>query len=93
MIRRVRILVAGRVQGIGYRAAVLRRAEALKLAGWVRNLRDGQVEIQAEGAADGISDLIGFCHHGPLGARVEECRVSDEAAQGALAGFEVRPTA
>ena len=57
MRERVRFRVRGHVQGIGYRYFVLETAERLRLAGWVRNLADGDVEGEAEGEA---ADLQAF---------------------------------
>ena len=87
-----RILVSGRVQGVFYRNWTLSEARSLGLAGWVRNLRSGEVEILALGAEEAIAALIEKCRTGPTVARVEEVRV-EEAEPEALAGFEKRPTA
>ena len=48
-MHRVRVEVRGRVQGVGFRAYVVRRSRALSLTGWVRNREDGSVEVEAEG--------------------------------------------
>jgi acylphosphatase len=67
---RVHLCVRGRVQGVGFRYFVLRLAQGLALTGWVRNRRDGSVEIEAEGEAQAIEKLVEAVSQGPPGARV-----------------------
>jgi len=87
-----RVLVSGRVQGVGYRDFARRAASALGLAGWVRNLRDGRVEALVEGEETGVAAFLERCRAGPPAARVEALEASPAPSAGA-AGFEVRPTA
>jgi acylphosphatase len=68
---RVRALVRGIVQGVGYRAATRREATRLGLSGWVRNLPDGRVELEAEGPDAQVAALIAWCSRGPAGAMVD----------------------
>ena len=63
--------VSGRVQGVGFRAWVQRKAVDLNLSGWVRNLSNGRVEIMAIGTEQSESDLWKACFKGPLWARVD----------------------
>jgi acylphosphatase len=67
---RWRLMVRGRVQGVGYRAGCHRRANELGLSGWVRNLPDGSVEVEAEGAPQHLAELVLWCEKGPLRAQV-----------------------
>jgi acylphosphatase len=60
-----RIIIKGKVQGVGYRYYVLKIANDLNLCGFVRNCSDGKVEIEAEGDSISINTLIDFCHVGP----------------------------
>ena len=85
--RRVRI--AGRVQGVFFRAWTAERAEALGVAGWVRNCRDGSVEALLQGQAAAVSELIEALHRGPPSARVERVEVADADPE-PLSGFAVR---
>jgi acylphosphatase len=87
VIRR-RLLVRGRVQGVGFRIAVARRAEAAGLAGSARNRFDGSVEIVLEGAPEEVEHVAAFCAEGPRGAYVDEFVATDEPPQGEL-GFRV----
>lgn len=66
-----RWIVSGRVQGVGFRWFVLRRAEPLGVHGWVRNLSDGRVEIVAAGPAAAISALDAAVRSGPRFGRVD----------------------
>ncbi len=85
------IAVAGRVQGVGFRAFVRRNAARLGLDGWVRNRRDGTVEIMAIGERDAIDRLIEACNDGPPHAQVVELRVRGTVDDGAT-GFSELPT-
>lgn len=67
----VHLVVHGRVQGVGYRAFVEREAKLRDLQGWVRNCRDGTVEVVLGGEPALIEDMIANCRRGPLGARVD----------------------
>jgi len=68
----IHVLVSGRVQGVGFRYFVRQRAEAARLAGWVRNLRDGRVEAVLVGAPDAVQSVLDAINHGPGGAHVDE---------------------
>jgi acylphosphatase len=68
----IRIVVRGRVQGVGYRAFVEDEALRLRIEGWVRNRRDGTVEALLAGPAEAVRDMIAVCREGPFGARVED---------------------
>jgi acylphosphatase len=86
---RWQLTVWGRVQGVGYRAACRRRALELDLSGWVRNRRDGSVELEAEGATAVLLELERWCRRGPAAARVRELTVRRLPLQGDC-GFVVR---
>ena len=84
---RKRVVVAGFVQGVGFRVSVARRAR--DVGGWVRNLPDGRVEAVFEGPDDAVEALVAFCRVGPRGAEVSSVDVFDEEPEGATT-FEVR---
>lgn len=92
--RIVRLRIAGRVQGVGYRAFVADQARARALAGWVRNRRDGAVEALVAGNAAAIDELIAACRRGPPAARVGDIQIEAiEAGQADLpAAFAILPT-
>jgi acylphosphatase len=87
---RWRLIVHGRVQGVGYRQACCRQAKAMGLGGWVRNLRDGSVEVQAEGTLQALQDLRLWCECGPPGAVVSGV-ITSLMPPGGDDWFEVRP--
>jgi acylphosphatase len=86
---RRRVLVRGRVQGVGFRYAVVDRAQSRGVAGWVRNRADGAVETVFEGESDAVDELVRFCRQGPRGSEVESVEVASEEPEG-LRSFEVR---
>ena len=73
-----RLMIRGRVQGVGYRAWVDHEARRLGLQGWVRNRRDGSVEAVFEGEEKIVTDMIASCRNGPPSSRVDG--VAEEAA-------------
>lgn len=86
----VRYTVSGRVQGVGFRWFVMREATRLDLAGYVRNLPDGSVEVVAEGTAAALASLESSLRHGPPAARVQNVDKLDLSHQTGLAKpFEV----
>lgn len=78
----VRAVVAGAVQGVGFREATRRRAQQVGALGWVRNAEDGTVAVHAEGPAGAIEALLAFLREGPRGAAVDEVTVREVAVEG-----------
>ena len=88
----VRVRVAGRVQGVGYRYWVVEQAAQLHLDGWVRNRRDGSVEAVFSGTQEAVANVVRRCRRGPVLARVD--RVADTLETNPVApGFQALPTA
>ncbi|HTL40779.1 MAG TPA: acylphosphatase [Pseudolysinimonas sp.] len=79
-----RVLIAGRVQGVGFRWATRAEAERLGATGTVRNLPDGRVEV----VVDDCPELVEWLRHGPAGADVTGVEVADAAASGE-SGFRI----
>jgi acylphosphatase len=71
-----RVVVRGRVQGVGFRAFVEDEARQRRLAGWVRNRRDGSVEAVFAGSRDEVDALTAAVRRGPTAARVEAVDVT-----------------
>ena len=84
------ILVEGRVQGVGYRDFVRRRATALGLAGYVMNLEDGRVRVRAEGARELIEELMRHLEKGPPLSHVDHVALRWRVPGRRLTSFEVR---
>lgn len=73
--RAVLVRVEGHVQGVGFRDFTRKRARALALRGYVRNLPDGSVEAAAEGPAEALEAFVCDLRRGPSGSRVRACQV------------------
>lgn len=82
-------IVSGQVQGVFFRASTESTARRLGLTGWVRNLRDGRVELVACGEEAPLRELEQWLRQGPRHARVEQVAVQ-EAALESFPGFSVR---
>jgi acylphosphatase len=85
--------IAGLVQGVGFRYSMCRQARRLRLAGWVRNCRDGGVEAVAVGDHQALQQLVEWTQRGPAGARVDSVDVepaTTEQASGADDPFSQR---
>ncbi len=89
MKARAHIFVSGWVQGVFFRDHTQRCAVSLQLTGWVRNLKDGRVEVIAEGDKQAIEDLISKLKEGPRLARVENVDVTWEDYTGEFSEFSV----
>ncbi|NOT32377.1 MAG: acylphosphatase [Planctomycetes bacterium] len=83
------VFVAGRVQGVGFRWHARAKAQELGLAGWVRNLPDGRVELWLEGEEQPVGAMLAWLAKGPPSARVTGVEAVERACEGS-AGFELR---
>ena len=88
-LTRLRVVVSGRVQGVGYRWFVYERAQRLGITGWVRNRQDDTVEIEAEGGDAALDELIAEIRSGNPMARVDGLKSKKIAARGDTA-FEIQ---
>jgi acylphosphatase len=86
---RIRLIIAGRVQGVWFRDSTRREASRLGVSGWVRNRPDGSVEVLAEGPADRVKQLVTWCHQGPPAAQVRHVQETGETYQGEFDGFDI----
>jgi acylphosphatase len=78
----MRVVVAGRVQAVGYRWACREEARRRGLGGFVRNIPDGRVEAAFEGPADQVDAMVEWCRHGPSWADVTSVEVEEQAPAG-----------
>ncbi len=74
--KRVQVVIAGRVQGVGYRASCQHEAASLGVTGWVRNRWDGAVEALFEGEAAAVDAMLDWCREGPPMAYVSGVEIS-----------------
>jgi len=87
---RVHIVVEGLVQGVGFRWYAARHAQTLGLKGFVRNLFDGSVEVEAEGDRSLLEELIAALKVGPRSAHVRNLRIEWLAPEHERKSFEIR---
>ena len=85
MKRHHKIKVSGKVQGVYYRASTKQMADLLGIKGFVKNVEDGTVYIEAEGDEEILFKFIQWCHHGPERAEVAHVSITE----GEILGFEV----
>ncbi len=89
-MKRVHVLVEGRVQGVLFRESTRRRSAELGVKGFVRNLADGRVEVVFEGLGRAVDEALEFLRAGPPLAAVTRIEVRDEPPSGEFSVFEVR---
>jgi len=78
----IRAVLSGRVQGVGFREATVRRARESGALGWVRNAEDGSVAVHAEGPEAAVDELLEFLREGPPGGEVKEVEVEPAKVEG-----------
>ena len=91
--RAVRVRVRGRVQHVGFRWFVARTARDLAVAGWVRNVEDGAVEVAAEGTVEQVAQLLTALRRGPSQAAVQSVEIEERplSATADHTAFEILP--
>jgi acylphosphatase len=87
-VKRARVVVSGRVQGVFFRASCAEEARRRDLAGWVRNRPDRRVEAAFEGRDADVDAMVAWCSEGPAQARVDAIEVAAEPLTGEN-GFHV----
>jgi acylphosphatase len=88
-----RIIIRGRVQGVGFRFAFVDAARESGVDGWVRNRFDGSVEVLVQGAPPATERVIDWCRRGPPGARVTDVEVNEVPVDASLTGVTQRASA
>lgn len=87
---RYHIFIEGKVQGVGFRNYIKRKAELLNITGWVKNLDDGRVEAVLEGEKMDVEQLIDHCYEGPRTANVHSIEEQEEEPMDEFGGFDVK---
>lgn len=90
-MKRVRLYVSGRVQGVYFRQSMKETAEKNNVLGWVRNLPDQRVEAVLEGEESNVDAVIDWSNFGPAGAVVDDLKVIVENNPEDFTGFEILP--
>ncbi len=88
-IKGYRINVRGKVQGVGFRFYTQKTARELGVKGYVKNLRDGSVQIEAEAEAEAMDVFLSWVKRGPEWARVDEMNTQEKPPEGFI-NFEIR---
>ena len=88
-----RLLIHGKVQGVGYREALRHEAQRRGVMGWVRNRADGSVEAVLQGPEDQVGALIAWASRGPPASRVDEVQIEALEETATYTRFERRPSA
>ncbi len=90
MIRTIKIIISGRVQGVYFRRFTKNKADDLGVKGTVRNREDGRVEIIAQAENDTLETFIKWCHKGPITARVNHVELIEiQSDEGNYKSFEI----
>ena len=89
-MQRVKVIIKGTVQGVGYRAWTVKIAIKNGLCGEVKNLPEGHVEVLMEGDQSAIQLMLNALHQGPPAAYVKEVVVEELPYAGTLADFIIR---
>ncbi len=89
-MKRAHLIIEGKVQGVFFRASAKEQADRLNLAGWVRNLPEGSVEVQVEGKQDDLDDFLDWCRKGPPNALVTNVELKYLQPSGDLCSFDIK---
>lgn len=89
-MNRIKIIVSGRVQGVGYRAFVQKAVQLTGACGYIKNLEDGNVEIIAEGSEAQLAGVLVKARAGSPYSDVVNMKITDEAPTGEFSSFEIR---
>ncbi|KAH7106727.1 Acylphosphatase-like domain-containing protein [Auriculariales sp. MPI-PUGE-AT-0066] len=92
MSKRISFVVAGVVQGVGYRMFAQRRAGELGITGFVRNVSSGDVQGEAQGPDDALKKFMGYLQRGPQGSRVDSLTTNAVELQTSESSFSVGKT-
>jgi acylphosphatase len=90
VVTRFRVVVTGRVQGVGFRASAAHEGRRLGVHGWVRNRMDGAVEVDAQADETVLRTFLVYLRHGPPGARVKSVDVEWLPVTSDLGPFDIR---
>ena len=87
-----RIVIHGRVQGVGYRDATVQAAFTMRIAGWVRNRSDGTVEAHVQAEVEAVERFVEWCRRGPPLTRETKVEAHEATVDASLGDFSRRST-
>ena len=90
MNKRIHVFYSGRVQGVGFRMTAEEIAQGLGVVGWVKNLRDGRVELVAEADEPILREFLAEIRNGPMKRFIQQVEISLSAASETFEDFEIR---
>ena len=89
-MKRVKVLISGRVQGVSFRLFIKHKAISLNLKGYVKNLASGEIEAVFQGEEKAIQEIINDCKKGPLASKVIDIKIKEELYKNEFNNFEIR---
>ena len=87
--QRIHLFIKGKVQGVFFRQTTKVTAEKKNVTGWVKNLHDGRVEALLEGNDIEVSEVVEWCHAGPVNAVVDDVEIITELYKGEFSKFDI----
>ena len=91
-MKHAKLRIHGRVHGVFFRDSALKKANELKLAGFVRNDPDGAVYIEVEGEEESLGEFLAWCKDGPPMAKVSEVEIEEDSELRGFKGFKIDET-
>lgn len=88
-MKALRIIVSGKVQGVFFRASAKEKADELSINGFVQNLPDGRLHIEAEGTEENLKKFVDWCHQGPPRSKVTHVNLQEGSAKN-FERFEIK---
>jgi acylphosphatase len=85
-----RVLFEGRVQGVGFRFTVREIAQGFDVVGWVANLPDGRVQLEAQGESEEVDQFLQAIFDSHLRAHIQRHSIREIDPSESLRGFEIR---
>ena len=89
MRKRIELKIYGKVQMVFYRTSAKEKADELGVTGWVKNEKDGNVRIIAEGTEKNLKEFVKWCYNGPKTALVEKIDIAWKEPTGKFADFKI----
>ncbi|MCK6080268.1 acylphosphatase [Microbacterium sp. EYE_5] len=89
-MRRIRLVVRGVVQGVGFRFTMQHMAQQAGATGWVRNRGDGTVQAEVQGTASAVEAVVDWAARGPRGGSVDDVAMTEIEPLSDETGFEIR---